>query len=92
MTTMVVSVKWRRGNCPERARLYEAMVKVILQAQYLDDDSTRQELISWGGIWEDQRDWLSYLALEMHRSGQNGAAIPKSRLREILKQKPQRKP
>ena len=63
------------------------MVKVILQAQYLDDDSTRQELISWGGIWEDQRDWLSYLALEMHRSGQNGAAISESRLREILKQK-----
>ena len=88
MTTMVVSVKWGEAELPrERARLYEAVVKVILQAQYLDDDSTRQELISWGGIWEDQRDWLSYLALEMHRSGQNGAAIPESRLREILMQK-----
>jgi len=88
MTTMVVSVKWGETELPrERARLYEAVVKVILQAQYLDDDSIKQELINWGGAWEEQREWLSYLALEMQRSGQNGAAIPESRLRAILAQK-----
>ena len=35
MTTMVVSVQWGETVLPrERARLYEAAVKVILQAQY----------------------------------------------------------
>ncbi|NUM77752.1 NACHT domain-containing protein, partial [candidate division KSB1 bacterium] len=85
MTTMVVSVKWGETELPrERARLYEAVVKVILQAQYLDDDDQTRELVNWGGAWEEQREWLSYLALEMHRGGQNGAAIPEERLREIL--------
>lgn len=85
MTTMVVSVKWGETELPrERARLYEAVVKVILQAQYLDDDDQTKELVNWGGAWEEQREWLSYLALEMHRGGQNSAAIPEVRLREIL--------
>lgn len=85
MTTMVVSVKWGETELPrERARLYEAVVKVILQAQYLDDDDQTRELVNWGGAWEEQREWLSYLALEMHRGGQNGAAIPEERLRGIL--------
>lgn len=85
MTTMVVSVKWGETELPrERARLYEAVVKVILQAQYLDDDDQTKELVNWGGAWEEQREWLSYLALEMHRGGQIGAAIPEVRLREIL--------
>jgi formylglycine-generating enzyme required for sulfatase activity len=88
LTTMVVSVKWGEAELPrERARLYEAVIKVILQAQYLDDDPTRQELVNWGGLWNEQREWLSYLALEMQRGGQNGAAIPESRLREILSEK-----
>ncbi len=85
MTTMVVSVKWGETELPrERARLYEAAVKVILQAQYVPDDQARQELVNWGGAWEEQREWLSHLALEMHRSGKDGAAIGEARLREIL--------
>ncbi len=85
MVTMVVSVKWGEAELPrERARLYEAVIKVILQAQYLDDDPTRSELVNWGGPWEEQRDWLSFLALAMHRGGQAGAAIDEARLREIL--------
>lgn len=54
MTTMVVSVKWGETELPrERAKLYEACVKVILQAQYIPDDRARKELVEWGGVWED---------------------------------------
>lgn len=36
MTTMVVSVKWGKTELPrELAKLYEAAVEVILQAQYI---------------------------------------------------------
>lgn len=85
MTTMVVSVKWGENELPrERAKLYEAAVKVILQAQYLDNDEAQKELVNWGGDWEEQRQWLSFLALEMHRGGRDGAAIPEERVREIL--------
>lgn len=64
MTTMVVSVKWGETDLPrERAKLYEAGVKVILQAQYVPEDPARQELVEWGGPWDSQRDWLSTLAL-----------------------------
>jgi formylglycine-generating enzyme required for sulfatase activity len=85
MTTMVVSVKWGENELPrERARLYEAAVKVILQAQYLENDPTQHSLANWGGPWEEQRGWLSYLALEMQRGGRDGAAIPETRLRSIL--------
>ncbi len=55
MTTMVVSVKWGENELPrERARLYEAAVKVILQAQYLENDEAQQELVSWGGAWDER--------------------------------------
>jgi len=88
LTTMVISVKWGEAELPrERARLYEAVIKVILQAQYLDDDSTRQELINWGGPWEEQRDWLSYLALEMQCGGEASAVVDEAGLREILQQR-----
>ena len=79
LTTMVVSVKWGETELPrERAKLYEACVKVILQAQYVPDDPARQTLVEWGGAWEDQRNWLATLALAMHEGGRAGAAIPKS--------------
>ena len=85
MTTMVVSVRWGENELPrERAKLYEAAVKVILQAQYLENDEAQKELVSWGGAWEEQRQWLSYLALEMQRGGRDGAAIPEERVRSIL--------
>ena len=84
MTTMVVSVKWGETELPrERAKLYEAGVKVILQAQYVPEDPARKEVVEWGGPWEAQRDWLSILALEMHEGGRDGAAIREERLREI---------
>lgn len=86
MTTMVVSVKWGETELPrERAKLYEAAVRVILQAQYIQDDPARKELVEWGGSWEEQRDWLSTLAYEMQRGGQAAAAVTEERLREILK-------
>ncbi|MGQ0604668.1 MAG: formylglycine-generating enzyme family protein, partial [Anaerolineales bacterium] len=85
MTTMVVSVKWGETELPrERARLYEACVKVILQAQYLHEDEARKELVNWGGPWEDQRDWLSALALAMHRGGKAGAAVSKATVQAAL--------
>ena len=48
---MVVSVAWGETELPrERARLYEACVKVILQGQYIpeDPDQVRQKLVEWG--------------------------------------------
>ncbi len=85
MTTMVVSVQWGETELPrERARLYEACVKAILQAQYIPDDPAREMLVNWGGPWEAQRDWLSLLALTMHEAGRGGAAIREERVREIL--------
>ena len=89
LVTMVVSVKWDETELPrERARLYESVVRVMLQAQYLPEDESRQALEQmWSGTWEEQRDWLSYLAWEMHRGGRDGAAITEARLREILRRR-----
>jgi len=88
MVTMVVSVKWGETELPrERAKLYEAAVKVILQSQYIPEDSARKDLIEWGGPWEEQREWLAFLAYEMHRGGEDGAAVPEERIREILQER-----
>ena len=85
MTTMVISVKWGETELPrERSKLYEAAVKVILQAQYLDEDESREALINWGGPWEEQREWLSHLALSMHSRGEAGANLDESSVRAIL--------
>jgi len=85
MTTMVVSVQWGETELPrERARLYEACVKAIIQAQYIPDDPARQALINWGGPWEAQRDWLSELALAMHAGGRGGAAVREEAVRARL--------
>ncbi len=86
LTTMVISVKWGETELPrERAKLYEACVKVILQAQHILEDAARKELVDWGGSWEDQRYWLAALALAMHRSGRAGAAVSETGLREALR-------
>ena len=88
MTTMVVSVKWGETELPrERAKLYEAAVKVILRAQYLHDDPERTELEKWGGSWEEQRDCLAILALAMHGEGRSGAVVTQARICEVLGQK-----
>jgi formylglycine-generating enzyme required for sulfatase activity len=85
MTSMVISVKYYEAELPrERARLYEAVVRVILQAQYLREDITREALITQVGDWDEQREWLSELALEMQAGGEKGAVISEGRLREIL--------
>lgn len=85
MTTMVISVQWGETELPrERARLYEACVRAIIQAQYIPDDPARQQLINWGGPWEAQRDWLSELALSMHKGGRGSAAIREEQVRAIL--------
>jgi len=85
MVTMVVSVKFGKTELPrERAKLYEAAVEVILQAQYTPTDDSRKEVVDWGGPWTDQRDWLSLLAYEMQAGGSAGAAISEAQLRGIL--------
>ena len=85
MTTMVISIQWGETELPrERARLYEACVRAIIQAQYIPDDPARQQLINWGGPWEAQRDWLSELALAMHKGGRGSAAIREEQVRSIL--------
>jgi formylglycine-generating enzyme required for sulfatase activity len=89
MTIMVVSVQWGDTELPrERARLYEACVKAILQAQYVPDDApgdpARERLVNWGGRWEEQRGWLSRLALAMHEGGRASAAVREERVAAIL--------
>ncbi len=85
MATMVISVQWGETELPrERARLYEACVRAIIQAQYIPDDPARQQLINWGGPWEAQRDWLSELALTMHKGGRGSAAIREEQVRATL--------
>jgi formylglycine-generating enzyme required for sulfatase activity len=59
-------------------------VRVILQAQYTFDTEIKK-VVEWGGPWDEQRDWLSALALEMMQGGQTGAVLPEERVREILK-------
>jgi len=85
MTTMVVSVKWGETELPrERAKLYEVCVKVILQGQYLRDDPARKEVAEWGGAWEEQRDWLSRLALALQEGGKGAAAANEEGVRQVL--------
>ena len=85
MVSMVVSVKWGEAELPrERAKLYEAAVRVILQAQYIPDDLARKELVDWGGDWGEQREWLASLALAMHGGGQAGAAFEEHQVRAAL--------
>ncbi|MEI8133215.1 MAG: hypothetical protein WCG34_12350, partial [Leptolinea sp.] len=86
MVTMVVSVKWTETKLPrERARLYEAAVKVVLNAQYVSEDESRDELVrAWGGEPEEQREWLQTLALQMHTNGEGGAAVPEEFVRRTL--------
>ena len=87
MVTMVVGVKWGKTELPrERAKLYEAAVEVILQAQYTPQDDARKQLVDWGGPWEEQREWLMELAYRMHSSGEGGAAVSEEVVRSILGQ------
>ncbi len=82
MTTMVISVQWGETDLPrERAKLYEAAVRVILQAQYLPSDEVREALT---GSWEEHRDWLAHLALAMHSRGEGSAVITEDQLRGFL--------
>ena len=86
MVTMVVSARWAENTeLPrDRAKLYELVTKAILSSQYTEQSKAREELVGYGGPWEHQRQWLSKLALEMHKGGKAGAAVPESRVREIL--------
>ncbi|HEY9076216.1 MAG TPA: SUMF1/EgtB/PvdO family nonheme iron enzyme [Anaerolineaceae bacterium] len=87
MTTMVVGVKWGETELPrERARLYEACVRVVLQAQHTPDDDARTELVKWGGSLRDQTNWLAYLAYQMHQGGEAGAAVTEETARKILEE------
>lgn len=88
MTTMVVSVKWGEAKLPrERARLYEACVNVILQAQYNPEDKAGTVLVNWGGDPDEQHEWLSVLALAMHEGGQASAVVSEQHVRKALSQK-----
>ena len=86
MVTLVISARWAENTelPKDRAKLYELVVKAILSAQYSEAEG-KEELINFGGEWSDQRQWLSKIAYEMHQGGKAGAAIPESRIKEILK-------
>ena len=88
LVTMVVSVKYSRYELPhERAKLYDACVDVILNSEYTgreDDAGARQGVVSAGGPPSKQREWLSYLAFQMHQGGQAGASLDEAGVRRIL--------
>ncbi len=88
MVTMIVSVRYSQRELPrERAKLYDACVDAILQAQYgadADAAGAREALITWGGPPDKQREWLSHLAFQMHRAGADGAVADEARVRAIL--------
>ncbi|MBN2004213.1 MAG: SUMF1/EgtB/PvdO family nonheme iron enzyme [Anaerolineae bacterium] len=88
LATMVVSVKYSRRDLPrERANLYDACVDVILNSEYTgreDDTGARQGVVSAGGPPDKQREWLSYLAFQMHQGGQTGANLNEAGVRRIL--------
>ncbi len=88
LVTMVVSVKYSRRELPrERAKLYDACVDVILNSEYTgreDDAGARQGVVSAGGPPSKQREWLSYLAFQMHQGGQAGASLDDNGVRRIL--------
>ena len=67
MVTMVVSARWAENTelPKDRAKLYELVVKAILSSQYTEQSKAREEVVSYGGPWEHQRQWLSKLALEI---------------------------
>jgi formylglycine-generating enzyme required for sulfatase activity len=88
MVTMVIGVRFGATELPrDRARLYEACVRAILQAQYIPSDAAREELINWGGPWETQWEWLSDLALAMHVGGRSNAAVREEQVRAALQDK-----
>ncbi|MBN1934096.1 MAG: SUMF1/EgtB/PvdO family nonheme iron enzyme [Anaerolineae bacterium] len=88
LVTMVVSVKYSRRELPrERAKLYDACVDVILNSEYTgreDDAGARRGVVNAGGPPDKQREWLSYLAFQMHQGGQAGASLDEGRLQAIL--------
>ncbi|MBN2390636.1 MAG: SUMF1/EgtB/PvdO family nonheme iron enzyme [Anaerolineae bacterium] len=88
LVTMVVSVKYSRRELPrERAKLYDACVDVILNSEYTgreDDAGARQGMVGAGGPPSKQREWLSYLAFQMHQGGQAGASLDDDGMRHIL--------
>ncbi len=88
LVTMVVSVKYSRRQLPhERAKLYDACVDVILNSEYTgseDDAGARQGVVSAGGPPCKQREWLSYLAFQMHQGGQASASLDEAGVRRIL--------
>lgn len=88
LVTMVVSVKYSRYELPrERAKLYDACVDVILNSEYTgreDDAGARQGVVNAGGPPDKQREWLSYLAFQMHAGGAAGASLDESGVQRIL--------
>lgn len=85
MVCLMISIRLVSREWPmERTKLFDTLISVALQSLYLPDDPERIGHTEWGGTWEQQRDWLSTLAFEMHRGGENTIAIPESRLRNFL--------
>ena len=88
LVTMVVSVKYSRYKLPhERAKLYDACVDVILNSEYTgqeDDAGARQGVVTAGGPPDKQREWLSYLAFQMHAGGAAGASLDPDGVQRIL--------
>jgi formylglycine-generating enzyme required for sulfatase activity len=70
---------------PVDVKLVDILLKVILKYQTRTDDPLRREKVDWGGTVEEQIEWLTKLAYEMHKMGPEGTAIPETKVRYFLK-------
>ncbi len=87
MVTMVVSVRYNSRDLPrERAKLFDAFVRVVLASQHTgaeNERSAKEDLKNFGGSPDQQREMMSILAFGMHVAGQ-GATTDEGRVRAIL--------
>ncbi len=87
MVTIVAIVHYNRRRLPDqRVELYDECVKVLLSEAHHPPSEVQFALADWGGTLAEKRNLLSYLAFEMHRSGQDrGRVIAEGRLRATLR-------
>lgn len=86
MACLMLSTRLSSAEWPlDRSRLYESLVKILLQMSLLPSDIQRKETVEWEGSWENYRDWFSQLALDMHKNDEAGSSLQEGDLRQILR-------
>lgn len=89
MVTIVAIVHYNQHHLPEqRVELYEKCVDVLLSEKTDRPHEVRMELSQLGGVVDEKRQFLAYLAYYMMLEGEeNGRSLSESQLRPLLRQK-----